>query len=180
MLIAITGTPGVGKTTTAKLLAEKLGYEYVSVKDLALEWGVGERVGEEVEIDVDALAERFEREFQGKNAVVDGHLSHLLPADIVVVLRLHPLEVAKRLGERGYDAKKLAENVEAELVDVCLVEALEEHENVIEVDTTGKNPEEVLGEVLELIKHGPKRRVGIVDWSNAYDDVLPYLTTGGE
>lgn len=180
MLIAITGTPGVGKTTTAKLLAEKLGYEYVSVKELALEWRVGEKTGEEVEIDVDALARRFGREFRGRNAVVDGHLSHFLPVDIVVVLRLHPLEVARRLRERGYAVKKLAENVEAELVDVCLVEALGEHENVLEVDTTGKDPGEVLEEVLGLIKHGPKRRVGIVDWSKVYDEVLPYLMMGGE
>lgn len=180
MLIAITGTPGVGKTTTARLLARELGYEYVSVKSLSLEWGMGEKVGEEIEIDVEALAERFGREFRGRNAVVDGHLSHFLPVDLVVVLRLHPLRVAERLRGRGYPAKKLAENIEAELVDVCLVDALEEHENVIEVDTTGKDPEEVVKEVLELIKAGTKRRVGVVDWSNAYDDVLPYIGLGGE
>ncbi len=76
---------------------------------------------------------------------------------------------------RGYSKEKIGENVEAELVDVILVEALEENENVIEVDTTGKTPEEVVDEILRLIQKGVKRRVGIVDWSEVYDEVIPYL-----
>ncbi|NJE06152.1 AAA family ATPase [Thermococcus sp. M36] len=175
MIIAVTGTPGVGKTTVSKILAERLGYEYVSVKDFAVEKGIGEKSGDELEIDVDELAERMSEEFRGRNVVIDGHLSHFVPADIVVVLRAHPKLVAERLKERGYSRKKLAENVEAELIDVILVEALEENETVIEVDTTGKTPEEVADEITDLIGRGVKKRVGIVDWSDAYDEVLPYL-----
>ncbi|WP_054840431.1 AAA family ATPase [Thermococcus sp. JCM 11816] len=177
MIIAVTGTPGVGKTTISKLLAEKLGYEYVNLRDYALEKGIGEMKGEELEIDVDELRETFERDFQGKNVVADSHLSHFLKADLVIVLRANPKLIAERLKERGgYGREKLGENVEAELVDVILVEALEENENVIEVDTTGKTPEEVVEEILNLIRRGGvKRRVGIVDWSEVYDEVLPYL-----
>ncbi|NJE03312.1 adenylate kinase family protein [Thermococcus sp. MV11] len=179
MIIAVTGTPGVGKTTVSKLLSERLGYEYVSVKDFALERGIGERVGDELEIDVDELADAMAGEFKGRDVVIDGHLSHFVPADVVVVLRAHPRLIAERLEKRGYPRKKLAENVEAELVDVILVEALEENENVLEVDTTGKTPEQVVEEIIGLIEKGIKRRVGVVDWSGAYDDVLPYLDLGG-
>ncbi|NJF24987.1 adenylate kinase family protein [Thermococcus sp. Bubb.Bath] len=175
MIIAVTGTPGVGKTTTSKILAEKLGYEYVNLRDYALEKGIGEMKGEELEIDVNELAEAFKRDFRGRNVIADGHLSHFLKADLVVVLRANPKLIAERLKERGYGREKLGENVEAELVDVLLVEALEENENVIEVDTTGKTPEEVVGEILDLLQKGVKRRVGIVDWSWVYDEVLPYL-----
>lgn len=180
MIIAVTGTPGVGKTTVSKLLSERLGYDYVSVKDFALERGLGEPAGDEVEIDVDALAKEAGAAFQGEDVVIDGHLSHHVPADLVVVLRLHPKDVAERLKARGYPRKKLAENVEAELIDVILVEALERNENVLEVDTTGKTPEEVVEEILALIDGGVKRRVGVVDWSNAYDDILPYLMLGND
>lgn len=175
MIIAVTGTPGVGKTTVSKLLAEKLGYEYVNLRDYALEKGIGEMKGDELEVEVDELAYNFEKDFKGKNVVVDGHLSHFLNADLVIVLRANPKLIAERLKERGYSREKLGENVEAELVDVILVEALEENENVIEVDTTGKTPEEVVEEILDLMGKGVKKRVGIVDWSEIYDEVLPYL-----
>jgi len=175
MIIAVTGTPGAGKTTVSKLLAEKLGYEYVSLRDYAIEKGIGEMKGDELEVEVDELAYNFERDFKGKNVVVDGHLSHFLNADLVVVLRTHPRLIGERLTERGYSREKVGENVEAEFVDVILVEALEENENVIEVDTTGKTPEEVVNEILELIEKGVKKRVGVVDWSEVYDEVIPYL-----
>ncbi|ASJ02503.1 kinase [Thermococcus profundus] len=175
MIIAVTGTPGVGKTTVSKLLAERLGYEYVNLRDYAVERGIGEMKGDELEVEVDELAYNFERDFKGKNVVADGHLSHFLNADLVIVLRANPKLIAERLKERGYSREKLGENVEAELVDVILVEALEENENVIEVDTTGKTPEEVVEEILDLIRKGVKKRVGIVDWSKVYDEVLPYL-----
>lgn len=175
MIIAVTGTPGVGKTTISKLLAEKLGYEYVNLRDYALEKGIGEMKGDELEVEVDELAYNFEKDFKGKNVVVDGHLSHFLNADLVIVLRANPKLIAERLKERGYGREKLGENVEAELVDVILVEVLEENENVIEVDTTGKTPEEVVEEILNLMGKGVKKRVGIVDWSEVYDEVLPYL-----
>ncbi|WP_456367591.1 adenylate kinase family protein [Thermococcus sp.] len=175
MIIAVTGTPGVGKTTVSKLLARKLGYEYVSLRDYVMERGIGEMKGDELEVEVDELAYNFERDFAGKNVVADGHLSHFLKADLVVVLRAHPKLVGERLKGRGYSKEKIGENVEAELVDVILVEALEENENVIEVDTTGKTPEKVVDEIIGLIQKGVKRRVGIVDWSEVYDEVIPYL-----
>lgn len=175
MIIAITGTPGVGKTTVSKLLAQRLGHEYVNLRSYAIEKGIGEMKGDELEVEVDELAYNFERDFRGENVVVDGHLSHFLNADVVVVLRVHPRLIEERLKERGYPKEKIGENVEAELVDVILVEALEENERVLEINTTGKTPEEVVDEILKLIEKGAKRHVGIVDWSGVYDEVIPYL-----
>lgn len=175
MIIAVSGTPGVGKTTVSKLLAQKLGYEYINIKELAEERGIGKRVREELEVDMEKLAEIVKREFSGRNVILDSHLSHLLPADLVIVLRLNPEVLLKRLTERGYGKEKVGENLEAELVDVCLIEALEEHENVIEVDTTGRSPEDAVSEIISLIKRGIRKRVGIVDWSESYEKIMPYL-----
>ncbi|AFK22405.1 putative AMP/CMP kinase [Pyrococcus sp. ST04] len=142
--------------------------------------GIGEAKGDELEVEVDELAYFVEKKLKGKNVVLDGHLSHLMPVDLVVVLRAHPRIIGERLKERGYSREKIGENVEAELVDVILIEALDNNENVIEIDTTNKTPEEVVNEILELMKSGVKKRVGIVDWSEVYDEVIPYLRLGGE
>jgi len=52
MIIAITGTPGVGKTTVSKLLAQRLGHEYVNLRSYAIEKGIGEMKGDELEVEV--------------------------------------------------------------------------------------------------------------------------------
>ncbi|HIP75011.1 MAG TPA: AAA family ATPase [Thermococcus paralvinellae] len=180
MIIAVSGTPGVGKTTVAKLLAEKLGYKYVDLKKFALEHGVGEIEGDELEVELDELAYLIEKEFKGKNVILDGHLSHLMPVDQVIILRLHPKIIGERLRNRGYSREKVSENVEAELVDVCLIEAIDEHENIIEIDTTGKTPDQIVEEILELLNKGIKKRIGIVDWTQVYDEIIPYINLGGE
>ena len=175
MIIAVTGTPGVGKTTIARLLSERLGYEYVDLKDLAVSSGLAEPQGEEMAIDVERLPDVARAKLEGKNAVVDGHLSHFLPADVVIVLRTDPRVLAKRLEGRGYSKGKIADNVEAELIDLILVEALERNDRVLEVDTTGKTPEEVVEEILNLLHSGVRKRVGVVDWTPYYDELVEHL-----
>jgi len=117
--------------------------------------------------------------------------SHANRYDVTVLVNGLPL-VQIELKKRGvaireafnqvhrYSKGKIAENVEAELVDVCLLEAIDENENIIEVDTTNKSPEEVVEEILDFLNRGIKRRVGIVDWTKVYDEVLPYLKLGGD
>ncbi|HIP89806.1 MAG TPA: kinase, partial [Thermococcus paralvinellae] len=98
----------------------------------------------------------------------------------VIILRLHPKIIGERLRNRGYSREKVSENVEAELVDVCLIEAIDEHENIIEIDTTGKTPDQIVEEILELLNKGIKKRIGIVDWTQVYDEIIPYINLGGE
>jgi len=175
MIIAVTGTPGVGKTTIAKLLSERLGYEYVDLKEFAVSNGLGEPIGGEIAIDVERLPEVARAKLSGKKAVVDGHLSHFIPADVVIVLRTDPRVLAKRLESRGYSRGKIADNVEAELIDLILVEALERAERVVEVDTTGKTPGDVVDEILHFLHTGTKKRVGVVDWTPYYDEVVEHI-----
>ena len=66
---------------------------------------------------------------------------------------------------RGYSGRKLYENLQAEILDVCLYEAVEAYgpELVYEVDVSGREPIEVVEEMEEALEGGLSR-VGIVDW----------------
>ena len=63
-----------------------------------------------------------------QDVIVDGHLASdvVLPslAANIFVLRLDPSVLQKRLQARGYKTKKIKENVAAEILDVCLVDAI--------------------------------------------------------
>jgi adenylate kinase len=85
-----------------------------------------------------------------------------------VVLRCDPKVLGQRLSERGYPDAKVKENVEAELVDVVLIEAVEGlgKDRVAEIDTTDLDIGQV-AEAVERVANGDFNRykVGSVDWS---------------
>ena len=60
------------------------------------------------------------------------------PCDLVIILRCRPDILKSRLVKRGYRGEKIQENVEAEALDVILVETLEIHPpgHILEIDTT--------------------------------------------
>ena len=173
--IVITGTPGTGKSTIARLLAERLGAELVELGELAVREGFCSGVDEErgtLIVDMEPLAQRISELLAARPGgllVVVGHYAqHVVPRERILmafVLRRHPLELRRVLEARGYRGRKLHENLLAEALDVCLVEAVQAYgpELVYELDITGRGPEDVLAELLEALK-AREGRVGVVDW----------------
>ena len=174
-VILITGTPCVGKTTVAKQLAAKLGAEYINLTDFAKTHNL--ILGEDTErhttiINEEAMQQKIGETInasQNANIVIDGHYAAAVtPAKHVAhvfVLRRNPKELKQFMEKRGYTGSKMWENLQAEILDVCLGEAVLVHAGrVCELDVTGKSVEEVVGWVLEVLE---KRRicvVGSVDW----------------
>jgi broad-specificity NMP kinase len=65
----------------------------------------------------------------------------------------------------GYEGTKLWENLSAEILDSCLIEAMQNQPGkVCEIDATGKTVEEVVNEILGVLERGKKCYSGIVDW----------------
>jgi adenylate kinase len=150
--VALTGTPGTGKTTIADRVGTDpdVDLEVVDLGALVEREGLTTGYDEDrdsVVVDVEAvrtvLADRT-------GILVESHLAHRLDVDCVVVLRCHPEELVDRLEDRGYDDAKLEENAESEALDVVLTEAVERHglDAVYEVDTTGRDPDVVAGDVV--------------------------------
>ena len=90
-MLAVSGTPGTGKTTVCDVL-EALGWQVLSLEDLASEHGCLEEVDANdgaAPIDIHRLAEKWEAPKNGRH-VVDGHLAHFLDVDGVVLCVVPP------------------------------------------------------------------------------------------
>ncbi|EQD32931.1 adenylate kinase, partial [mine drainage metagenome] len=152
------GTPGTGKSAVARRLPASL--PAVEVGDWAADHGLGRRSAGGVEVDLATLRRRFwSLHRQDPYAVYVGHLAHLLPIPDVLLLRCHPLEIARRLAAAGRgSASDRVENVAAEALDVILCETLDLGRRVWEVDTTERTADAVARAVARrAVLRGPPR-----------------------
>ena len=116
-----------------------------------------------LEADMDRLEQRLKELDDDRITVLEGHFSHHF-ADWAIVLRLEPSELKKRLQKRGYSPEKIRENLEAEALDVILVESVEFCRRVDEIDPTDRTPQEVAKLVTEIIAGDAELPPGQVDW----------------
>src|SRR5687767_8827755 len=138
--IALTGTPGVGKTTLAGLAASD-GWTVVDIKAWAKAEGCVVGFDEDDEaavIDIERLGGLVPK--RGR-LLFEGHLSHLLPVDLAWVVRCDPESLRPRLEARGYKPSKVRENLEAEALDLILQEALDAVPRVVQRDGTRRSPQ---------------------------------------
>jgi adenylate kinase len=152
MIISISGTPKTGKTAVAKILAKRLGWVLVSLNELAKEKGLYlgyDRARKARIVDIKRLrAEVRKISRSHRNLILESHYSHDMPCDAIVILRANPGELRKRMEKSGWEKGKIEENVEAEIMEVVKGEALEKAKKLLEMDTTGRRPEWVAGQII--------------------------------
>lgn len=155
MIIALTGTPGTGKTTVSSRLKNQ--YKVLDINRLIED---GMNIGTDPDrgsliADVDALRE-YVHDFDKTNdtdvALAVGHVSHLLDPDVVIVLKADPGVLRERLQERRFNPAKVEENMEAEIMDIILVEAVEHCEKVFVVDTSNRRAEDIVKEIEDIVE----------------------------
>jgi broad-specificity NMP kinase len=109
-------------------------------------------------------------ETKKNDIIIDGHYAaSVVPkelASIVFVLRRDPVELEEMMKKCGYSERKLAENLASEILDVCLMEALNVHGpvRICELNVTGKSSGKIVGEILTILQDSSKCCVGTVDW----------------
>jgi len=176
MIITISGMPGSGKTTVAKVVAERLGYKHRSVGDLRGK--IAERHGMTIdelnmvgktELWTDKEADDLTVEI-GKtqdNFVFDAWVGfHFIPRSLKIFLDVDPMEGARRVFEhqRPDEAKQdTVEGVKEMLkhrVEVTNdrfkkyygVDFMDKTNYDCLIDTTGLTLEEVVEKILTFIK----------------------------
>ncbi len=170
MMIGITGTPGCGKTSVAELLRE-MGHPVLDLKTTVGPFVLehDDASGSDI-VDVDAWADAFPY----TEGFVEGAFAHYLPCDKIIILRCRPDVLRERLAPRGYSEEKIRENVEAEALDVILIETVDAFasEQIYEIDTTSTERESVVRSIISFVKGESPASFGSLDWSEYIADVL--------
>jgi adenylate kinase len=172
----ITGNPGVGKHTTAKIIAEKINADIIDINDVAIDNNAtGKKTDLGLDVDVKRLVRLLEKQLKAeRDLVIVGHLAPyvLKPVGIslVAVLRRSPYELEKTLKKRGYSVDKVRENVASEILGTSLYDSLQTFgkRKVAELDTTGKTPKETTDEILAALQKKSKSKSKLIgiDWLN--------------
>lgn len=180
MIVAISGTPGCGKTSVAKAL-RKMAYPVIDLKRFAIKGGCVsgiDRKRDTREIDVPALNRKLEpvacEMAKDDHIFIEGHLSHLMDfVDAVAILRCAPSTLSKRLKNKKWRKSKITENLQAEALGIITFEALRlregRGEKIFEIDVTEASPENAALEILKIVSKRRLKSGARVSWSK---DVL--------
>jgi len=164
--VAVTGTPGTGKTAATERLATDLDVVHLNevIRAEGLTTGHDEARDSAV-ADLDAVADWLNGR---EDVLVESHLAHHVEADRVVVLRCRPADLEQRLTERGESPESAAENAESEALDVVLTEAVSRHgaERVYEIDTTDRDPAAVASTIEAVLGGERDPSAGTVDFTD--------------
>ncbi len=143
--VALTGTPGTGKSTISRVLKER-GHSVVEVMELVRRTGTSYTYSARDRchvVDTDELTERSAALWRAGGdgvTIVEGHLAHYASCDMAIVLRCSPSELSARLVKRGWKKAKIQDNVRSEVLDVILIEAMERIKCIHEMDTSIMTP----------------------------------------
>ena len=153
--VAISGTPGTGKTTISTILKDE-GFNVLALEKIAEKYdclGKLDTSDNSKPIDIGLLISKLKDDWSimPKNiTIIDGHLSHLLPCDQTIILRCKPDILETRLERRGYSKEKIQGNVEWELIGG----PWNDNENAsdwLELDTTEINQNSIKELILKWI-----------------------------
>lgn len=141
MRVALTGAPGTGKTTLAALLTPWFAVH--AVRDLAEACGALGPLDDDGSHEVDLHALNHHVQSLPTDVLIEGHLSHHLDPDAIVVLRCAPETLRLRLEARGYGTGKVRDNVEWELLGGVHAEIQDAglEVPVLELDASTMTPE---------------------------------------
>ena len=183
--LAISGTPGTGKTAVGMLLAERLDVEVLELSRLVEReklYSSRDEARATLVADMEALEKYLAAllSHAKRTYLVLGHFADVLPGELLeclVVLRCHPKILTDRLEERQWTHTKILENIQAEILGECTSQALHRHpvEKIFEIDVSHQTKEEV-ADCIEKVFSGQSTEFlpGRISWLQALDAQVLY------
>ncbi len=171
-MISITGTPGTGKTSVARELRAR-GQDVLDLNKYLKDKGMLDERDEERDtfcVDIDSLDSSLDEFRDGRQLFVEGHISHHVRCDMIIVIRCDPDTLSSRLEERGYSEEKIRENVQAEILDVILCEASESEVPVCELNSSADDIVTIADKIEDILEgNTDKYPPGNIDWTEELD-----------
>lgn len=172
MKILITGTPGVGKSTLAKRIAETLGITHIDVTDYIKMNKLYESYDNELctyIFDEKRIAKHLGRVVRKLDSVIiDTHspgVASKINLDFIFLLKCDTKTLYERLADREYSDKKIQENIECECLNVVGGELEDIFEDIEPICVNGSeisDPDTTMvpEDVLKFVKKEFLRRSG--------------------
>lgn len=169
--LVITGNPGVGKHTCAKLVAKKLkGFEIFDINRMVIDNDAVLKDG--VNINIKKLKTLIQNTIEAnrKGLIFVGHLAPyvLNPAKIskAIVLRRSPYELVSVFRKRNYSIEKARENIASEILGILLYDSVISFGKgkIAEVDVTREAPSQTADRIIAILRNKSRPHVGTVDW----------------
>lgn len=173
--ILVTGTPGTGKTTISRLLAKAVHAKYVNPMILLSRKGIDYAYDERrktrivsvgrLRSSITSLARRTDC-----GLVIDSHIAFRISSfprlERVIVLRCSPSVLERRLKRKQWSNRKVSENLLAEILDICLWDAVQNYgwRRISEIDTTNKRPSRVVQLAIRDLKQRRVQKQPKVQW----------------
>jgi adenylate kinase len=163
----ITGNPGTGKHTIAKLIAKKLDLEVIDINKVAIENKVFKKNVETLDVDTEKLKKIIDKDIS-KNSVLVGHLAPYIVSSkniqIAIVLRKNPYKLKTIYRTRKYNTKKSFENIGSEILGIVYYDTIREFgkKKTFQVDTSNRTISST-AKMVESIFNGSKKEDRI-DW----------------
>ncbi|WP_428325836.1 adenylate kinase family protein [Nitrosopumilus sp.] len=155
MSIVITGTPGVGKHTIGKELAQKSKLDIIDINEVAKNSGLFEKNDETNDVDTEKLQEILKEKISNR-CIIIGHLApYVLEKEKItkiIVLRRSPYDLIKVYNERGYSDKKSKENASSEILGVITYDAKNQFQDkVVQINVTDRSIQETVDKIKSVI-----------------------------
>ena len=174
-LIALSGTPGTGKSIVGQLLAKDLRIQCIELNQIVIdhELHLGLDTDRETLIaDIEKVREHLVKILADNEDrfVIVGHFADEAPEElleVLIILRCNPVVLTQRLREKGWSDEKILENVQAELLGECTAQALTRHSQnkIFEIDTSELTPPEAVEAIIQILAgKGGHHNVGNISW----------------